>query len=86
MEGREFEKSLVSVWINLMLMRCRQIANQNTDIVRAYPDYVCRVTSDEGDIGKAFWGKFQDVETQTPAVLTTSRLLSTGVDAPTVKM
>ena len=45
----------------------------------------CRVTSDEGDIGKAFLGKFQDVETQTPAVLTTSRLLSTGVDAPTVK-
>ena len=86
MEGREFEKSLVFCvdQPHADEMR-RQIANQNTDIVRAYPDYVCRVTSDEGDIGKAFLGKFQDVETQTPAVLTTSRLLSTGVDAPTVK-
>jgi type I restriction enzyme R subunit len=29
--------------------------------------------------------KFQDIETDTPTILTTSKLLSTGVDAPTVK-
>lgn len=86
MESREFDKSIVFCvdQPHADEMR-RQIANQNNDIVRAYPDYVCRVTSDEGDIGKSFLGKFQDIETITPAILTTSRLLSTGVDAPTVK-
>ena len=66
------------------LMR-REIANQNSEIVKNNPDYVCRVTADEGDIGKSYLSKFQDIESQTPTILTTSKLLSTGVDAPTVK-
>ena len=63
----------------------RAIASLNTDLVRQYPDYVCRVTADEGDIGSAYRAKFQDVETKTPVILTTSQLLTTGVDAPTCK-
>ncbi len=59
--------------------------NLNSDLVRQYPDYVCRVTADEGDIGRGYLSKFQDVETQTPVVLTTSQLLTTGVDVPTCK-
>lgn len=55
----------------------------NPDIVVKHPDYVCRVTSDEGDIGRGHLGRFQDVDTKTPAILTTSQLLTTGVDAPT---
>ena len=43
------------------------------------------MTSDEGDIGSAHRAKFQDVETRTPVILTTSQLLTTGVDAPTCK-
>jgi type I restriction enzyme R subunit len=39
----------------------------------------------EGDIGKGHLSRFQELETQTPAILTTSQLLSTGVDAPLVK-
>ena len=61
------------------------LASLNADLVKHYPDYVCRVTADEGDIGSAHRAKFQDVETRTPAVLTTSQLLTTGVDAPTCK-
>ena len=61
------------------------IASLNTDLVKQHPDYVCRVTSDEGDIGSAHRAKFQDVETRTPVILTTSQLLTTGVDAPTCK-
>lgn len=38
---------------------------------------------DEGDIGRGHMQTFQDVETATPAILTTSQLLSTGLDAPT---
>ena len=59
--------------------------NLNADLVQQHPDYVCRVTSDEGDIGRGHLSRFQDVETQTPVILTTSQLLTTGVDAPTCK-
>ena len=61
------------------------IGNLNTERLQRNPDYVCRVTADEGDIGRGHLSRFQDVETQTPVVLTTSQLLTTGVDAPTVK-
>lgn len=59
--------------------------NLNADLVRENPDYVCRVTADEGDIGRGHLGHFQDVERSTPVILTTSQLLTTGVDAPTCK-
>ena len=61
------------------------LASLNADLVRQYPDYVCRVTADEGDVGAAHRARFQDVETRTPVILTTSHLLTTGVDAPTCK-
>ena len=61
------------------------LANLNPDLMQRHPDYVCRVTADEGDIGAAHRAKFQDVETRTPTILTTSHLLTTGVDAPTCK-
>ena len=63
----------------------RELVRLSADLVQKYPDYVCRVTSDEGDIGRGHLAKFQDVETQTPVILTTSQLLTTGVDAPTCK-
>ncbi|MGE9270987.1 MAG: EcoAI/FtnUII family type I restriction enzme subunit R [Verrucomicrobiales bacterium] len=64
----------------------RQILNNlNADLVKKHPDYVCRVTSDEGGIGKGHLSRFQELETETPVILTTSQLLSTGVDAPMVK-
>ncbi len=57
--------------------------NLNADLVKAHPDYVCRVTSDEGDVGRGHLGRFQDPEERSPVILTTSQLLTTGVDAPT---
>ena len=59
--------------------------NLNSDLVAQYPDYVCRVTSDEGDIGRGHLSRFQDVDTKVPTILTTSQMLTTGVDAPTCK-
>lgn len=61
------------------------LGNLNADLVKQHPDYVAVVTSDEGDTGKGHLSKFQELETDTPAILTTSQLLSTGVDAPLVK-
>lgn len=64
----------------------RQLLNNlNTDIVKKHPDYVCRVTSDEKNIGKGHLGRFQELESDSPVILTTSQLLSTGVDAPMVR-
>jgi type I restriction enzyme R subunit len=63
----------------------RALNNLNSDLVREHSDYVCRVTSDEGDIGRGHLSNFQDVERLTPVVLTTSQMLTTGIDAPTVK-
>ncbi len=61
------------------------LVNLNSDIVRQYPDYVCRVTAAEGDIGITHLSNFQNIDRPTPAILTTSQLLTTGVDAETVK-
>jgi type I restriction enzyme R subunit len=63
----------------------RALNNCNADLAQAHPDYACRVTADEGDVGRGHLSRFQDVETRTPVVLTTSQLLTTGVDAPTCK-
>lgn len=63
----------------------RALTNLNQDLSSRYPDYVCRVTSNEGDIGRGHLGRFQELETETPAILTTSQMLTTGVDAPTCK-
>jgi type I restriction enzyme R subunit len=63
----------------------RALNNLNTDLVQAHPDYVCRVTSEEGDIGRGHLSRFQELETTSPVILTTSKLLTTGVDMPTCK-
>ena len=63
----------------------KALNNYNADLVRQYPDYVARVVSDEGDVGRAHLGRFMELETQTPTILTTSQMLTTGVNAPTCK-
>ena len=59
--------------------------NLNADLTQRYPDYVCRITSDEGSVGKGLLSKFQELETTSPVLVTTSQLLTTGVDIPTCK-
>jgi len=63
----------------------RALNNLNADLVQQYPDYVCRVTADEGQIGRGHLSRFQELETTTPVILTTSQLLTTGIDAPMCK-
>jgi type I restriction enzyme R subunit len=63
----------------------RALNNLNRDLVRQHPDYVCRVVSDEGKLGRGHLSRFQDVERATPVILTTSQMLTTGVDVPTCK-
>jgi len=49
------------------------------------PDYAVRIVSEEGTTGKALLEKFQNTESRTPVVATTVDLLTTGVDAPSVR-
>ena len=55
----------------------------NGDLVKTYPDYVVRVTAEEKEIGKKHLGNFMLPRKETPVILTTSRMLTTGVDAAT---
>ena len=59
--------------------------NLNSDLVQQQPDFAWRVTADEVAIGRGHVAKFRDVETKTPGILTTSQLLTTGLNAPTCK-
>ncbi len=49
------------------------------------PNYCVRVTAHDGKLGEQHLRTFQDNEKTIPAVLTTSRKLSTGVDARNVR-
>lgn len=48
-------------------------------------DYCVRVTANDGAAGETFLRTFQDNEKTIPTILTTSRKLSTGVDARNVR-
>lgn len=63
----------------------RELNNLNADLVKQNPNYVVRIVSDEGEWGKGLLGKFMDIEQDFPVIVTTSKLLSTGVDVPTCK-
>ena len=63
----------------------REFSNLNADLVTQYPDYAVRIVADEKEIGKGHLGKFMDIDEPMPVVVTTSRLLSTGVDVQTCK-
>jgi len=63
----------------------KALKNQNADLVKIHPNYVQRVVSDEGKFGRSHLDDFQDPETDTPVILTTSQMLTTGVDAPTCR-
>ena len=49
------------------------------------PHYCVRVTSDEGKIGREFLEQFQDNTKDIPVILTSSKMLTTGVDARNVR-
>lgn len=48
-------------------------------------NYCVRITASEGEIGDQYLREFRDNERQIPTVVTTSRKLSTGVDARNVR-
>ncbi len=66
--------------------RMRQaLSNANADICAANPKYVVQITGDNPE-GKRELDNFIDPEKPYPVIATTSKLMSTGVDAQTCKL
>ena len=66
--------------------RMRQaLANANADLCAIQPKYVVQITGDNPE-GKAQLDHFIDPEKTYPVIATTSKLMSTGVDAQTCKL
>src|SRR5690625_1114581 len=66
--------------------RMRQaLVNENSDIVKENPRYIMKITGDNPE-GKAQLDNFADEDSNYPAVVTTSKLLTTGVNIKTCKL
>lgn len=61
------------------------LINANLDMVAQYENYVCRITDADGDAGKALLDEFSKIDSNEPVIVTTSQLLTTGIDLPSVK-
>ncbi|MBP7583461.1 MAG: DEAD/DEAH box helicase family protein [Spirochaetes bacterium] len=66
--------------------RMRQaLANENSDLVAANYKYVMRITGDDNE-GKMELDNFINPEETYPVIATTSKLMTTGVDAQTCRL
>lgn len=61
------------------------LTNLNADLVKTVPDYVVRITGSD-PYGKSKLQYFISVQSPTPVIATTSKLLSTGADCKMVKL
>jgi type I restriction enzyme R subunit len=73
------EKTIIFCANQRHALMIRDLVNQmksNND-----PNYCVRVTANDGELGEQYLRAFQDNDKNIPTILTTSRKLSTGVDA-----
>jgi len=84
--GDRFQKTIVFCvdTEHAFLMR-QALINENQDLVQQNERFVMRITGDDAD-GCAQVGNFIDPEAKYPVIVTTSRLLSTGVDTQTCRL
>ncbi|WP_440993590.1 EcoAI/FtnUII family type I restriction enzme subunit R [Cysteiniphilum litorale] len=61
------------------------LANENTDLMAQNPKYIMQITGDN-DEGKRELDNFINPEEVYPVIATTSKLMTTGVDAQTCKL
>lgn len=77
------EKTLVFCATQEHALAVRNLINQMKS--SKHPNYCQRVTAHDGSLGDQFLRDFQDNEKTIPTILTTSKKLSTGVDARNVR-
>ena len=63
----------------------KALIDENSDLVKQNRKYIMQITGDNNE-GKMELDNFIDVEKTYPAIVTTSKLLTTGVDAQTCKL
>jgi type I restriction enzyme, R subunit len=81
-----FQKTMVFCVDEEHAARMRQaLINENKDLCDQNARYVMRITGSDTE-GQAQLGNFIDPEAKYPVLVTTSRLLSTGVDAQTCRL
>lgn len=61
------------------------LANANSDLMARNPKYVMQITGDNEE-GKRELDNFTDPEERYPVIATTSKLMTTGIDAQTCKL
>jgi type I restriction enzyme R subunit len=84
--GDRFQKTIVFCVDEEHAARVRQaLINENKDLCDQNYRYVMRITGSDTE-GQAELGNFIDPEAKYPVLVTTSRLLSTGVDAQTCRL
>ncbi len=84
--GDRYQKTIVFCVDTEHAARMRQaLANENSDLMAENHRYVMRITGNDKD-GQDQLGNFIDPESRYPVIVTTSRLLSTGVDAQTCRL
>lgn len=84
--GDRFQKAIIFCVDQEHAARMRQaLINENADLVEENHRYVMRITGSDAE-GQAQLGNFIDPESKYPVLVTTSRLLSTGVDAQTCRL
>jgi type I restriction enzyme, R subunit len=84
--GDRFQKTIVFCVDEEHAARMRQaLINENKDLCDKNARYVMRITGTDTE-GQAQLGNFIDPESPYPVIVTTSRLLSTGVDAQTCRL
>ncbi|EKE68385.1 EcoAI/FtnUII family type I restriction enzme subunit R [Oceanibaculum indicum] len=84
--GDRYQKTIVFCVDQEHAARMRQaLVNENANLVAENPRYVMRITGNDAE-GQAQLGNFIDPESTWPVIVTTSRLLSTGVDAQTCRL
>ena len=77
------QKTLVFCATQDHALAMRDLINQMT--TSSDPNYCQRVTANDGALGEQFLRDFQDNEKTIPTILTTSKKLSTGVDARNIR-
>lgn len=84
--GDRFQKTIVFCVDEEHAARMRQaLINENADLAAENSRYVMRITGSDKE-GQDQLGNFIDPESKYPVLVTTSRLLSTGVDAQTCRL
>ena len=84
--GDRFQKTIIFCVDQEHAARIRQaLINENADLAGDNHRYVMRITGNDAE-GQAQLSNFIDPESKYPVLVTTSRLLSTGVDAQTCRL